>query len=255
MARKRKLRKNRISYTILSLAGILILAGLFVGISAKYVHQESKMSPLASEKFYFTSDVLSETGNSYTLADNATEITFELRNYADDLRWSDSALSYNYSVTDTTNKEVAKGNGTITYNNSQKSAVTITISKLSAGTYTITASSERPYKKTLTGTFTIPEESTEISYSINDNTGSPYALLTVSTQNYDGNISINWPEGVIPDSTQDAFAKISTYENGNYKSGSVTVKMQKYFSNTYRFFKVNSSNQYSKEQITATKAQ
>ena len=254
MARRKK-RKKRIGWNILSLAGILVLAGLFVGLSAKYAHQETKMNPVTSKSFYFTSDVLSEAGSTYTLSGDTTQISFELRNYEDDLRWSDSDIVYTYNVTNSAdNSSVKSETGTIAHSESSKSSKSITVDGLSAGTYTVTAEATKPYSKTLKGTFTIPAENTELSYTVSDQKGSPYALLTVSTGNYSGNITISWPAGVIPDSTQDAFASVDTYQNGSYTAGTVSVDMDTYSSNTYRFFKADPQQEYTAS-IKAAKAQ
>lgn len=255
MARRKK-RKKRIGWNILSLAGILVLAGLFVGLSAKYAHQETAMNPVTSKSFYFTSDVLSEEGSSYTLSSDTTKITFELRNYEDDLRWSDSDIEYSYNVTKSDdNSSERRGSGTIAYSVSDKSEESITINDLKAGTYTVTAEATKPYSKTLTGTFTIPSEDAELSYTVSDQSGSPYALLTISTGNYSGKITISWPTGVIPDGTQDIFSSVNTYQSGSYTAGTVSVTMKPYSSNTYRFFKTDPQIQYTTATITATKAQ
>lgn len=240
---KKNIRKTKQPFLFL-LVGFLILAGIFGGLYAKYIDQESQKSKPIAENFYFTSNLLTEEGKNYSLSLGTDKITFQLRNFEDDLRSSDSNIEYKYTVT-SNDTEVRNGNGTITRNGSSGNNKTITIDKISAGKYTITATATSPFTKTLKATFSIPEESTEIEYNINDKEGSAYVMLHVSTKAYAGKVKISWPEGLIPDTTQTAFENINTETNDTYSASNITESVTKYSSYTYRFFKKDTTKDYS----------
>lgn len=232
------------------LLGAIIISGMFAGGVAKYAHQESKDTEGSSAQFYFTSNYLMEEGKEYTLSANTTKLNIELRNFADNLRRSDTDISYSYSVRKD-GKEIAKDvSGSITKNEEAGTTSDITLDNMSAGTYEVTVTTKSPYKKTLTGTFIIPKANEDISYTVNDSTGSPYILLTISAKTYNGNIKISWPGGVIPDSTQQAFEKSNTWNGNAYTAGTITTEVKSYSSYTYQFFKTDTSKVYSKSDIT-----
>lgn len=237
------------------LAGAIAISGMFAGGVAKYAHKESKEEKGDSEQFYFTSDCLTEEGTTYTLSADTKDLTIELRNYEDALRWADSDVAYSYTVkkegTDT------NGTGVIRKDKSKGSTANINISNMSAGTYQVEATATSPYTKTLKGTFTIAAEDDEISYTVDDSSGSPYALLTVSTWVYAGNVTISWAEGLIPDNTQDGFENVTTLSTGEgietYTSGNTTITVGKNSSYTYRFFKADTTKTYNNNTIKAEK--
>lgn len=224
--------------------GAAVLLSAFAGLSARYVSRRTSVSTASANRFYFTSDLLDKTGAAYTLSPETSELTIELRNYGDELRWSGMDISYSYSVKKA-GTEVENGTGVIQKRADAGSASRITLTNLSSGTYEVTAVSESPFSDILTGTFTIPESGSEIHYQVSDSVGSAQALLTVYTDNYSGNVIVYWPENVIPDSTQEAFAGVQEWNGSTYGSGSVTVTVAPYSSYTYRFIKTDSSVDYS----------
>lgn len=246
----KKKRKKQSLRVLLLTAVVVWLLGVG-GLSAKYVYQQSQLNKVTAGEFYFTSDLLSTGGKEYTLSADTTSINITLRNYEDELRWADSDISYTYTVKkgDT---DVKSGRGTLSHKSTEKSEDTIPLSDLTAGTYTVTAQAYSPFKETLKGTFVIPAEDKNISYSVSDSSGSAYALLTISTKGYSGKASISWPEDLIPDSTQEALKNVKSYDNNTYTAGNVSVKLEKFSSYTYRFFKSDISHTYTKDNITVT---
>lgn len=249
-------RRKRLASIGFLLAGVIAISGMFAGGVAKYAHKESNEEKGDSEQFYFTSDYLTEEGTTYTLSADTNDLEIELRNYEDVLRWADSEIAYSYTVTKD-GTEVSEGNGTITKRSDAGNKEAITIEKMSAGTYQVEVTATSPYTKTLKGTFTIPEENDEIDYTVSDSDGSPYVLLTISSTTYEGNVTIGWSEGLIPDNTQTEFEKVTTLiENTEtYQAGNVNVAVTKNSSYTYRFFKTNTGKIYSKQNITVTKTE
>lgn len=245
-----KNKLTKIQPWLFLLCGILLLVIAFTGFYAKYVYQASeKKSPIA-ERFYFTSDYLRKDGKTYNLASNTTQLTFELRNYQDELESSDSDIDYSYTVKND-NNEIKNGAGTITQQANGKNS--ITIDRLSAGKYTVTATAQSPFKETLTATFIIPEESGALDYKVSDRKQSSYVILEISTKAYEGKVKIQWPEGVIPDSTQKVFENVQSLNNGSYAKGDISIQVNKYSANTYRFFKEDTDKEYSGNDITVEK--
>ena len=129
---------------------------------------------------------------------------------------------------------------------------------LKVGTYEVTAKTSSPFAAELKGTFTIPEESEDVGYTVTDQAGSSYILVTVWTKNYSGKIKLTWPAGVIPDSTNSELQGVNTYkgnktDTNSYVSGSVTISTKTYGSVVYRFFKEDPSKTYSNSDFTAAK--
>lgn len=253
MTHKRKWNKR--SYLWILLSGAILLGLLTAGGAARYTHLESKANEGSSQQFYFTSDYLTEAGKTYQLSENTTSLKIELRNYVDALRWSDETISYTCSIKKYGTEMETDTMGTISRDENKGSTAEIVIPDMSAGTYEVTATATAPFAKTLKGTFVVPQQDNAITYEVNDSSDSPYVLLTVSTKKYAGNITISWPEDVIPDSTEEAFQSCNTWNNGSYIAGRVTTAVENYSSYTYQFFKTNVSQKYDKDSITVTKAQ
>lgn len=247
MVQKYTTDRRKIAVVLLA-AAVIVAVGGISSYMAKYAHKQTGEQNATSEEFYFTSDLLTSDGKkTYDLPVGTTSITFELRNYADDLRSTNDTIAYTYTVTDETGSKVADGTGSIA--SGDKKSSSIAISNLSAGTYTVTAASTSPYAQTLSAKFTIAPENTELNTKVEDSSGSPYAVLTVSTQEYEGAVTVSWPAGVIPDQTQDDFKGVSGSDGG-----SITKKgVGKYSSYTFRFFKKDASKIYTKTDITASK--
>lgn len=225
---------------------LVLLAG---GLYAKYVSEASAENDALASEFYFTSNMLTEDGQAYTLPVGTTEFAFELRNSEDDLRWSAKDVSYTCAVTGDDDgaaaPAIAPDEGTLSANSSTATTATINVSNLTAGTYTVSATASSPLSKTLKAKVVIPEADETLTVKVEDSAGSPYALMTVSTKEYSGDITISWTEGLIPDSTQSDFANVTSNSTSGATAGSTTVSLGSYSSNTYRFFKTDKTQNYS----------
>lgn len=65
----------------------------------------------------------------------------------------------------------------------------------------------------------IPEKENDIFCVKEDQQGSFCVQLIVSVKDYEGNIKISWPEGLIPDSTQAVFEDVKTRTEDLYEAG------------------------------------
>lgn len=230
----------------------MILIGSLAGILAKYIENQTRTDDTASPDFYFTSTFLTREGSSYTLTPDTDSLEIPVCNYADHLRITGEDIDYTYTVTkgDT---EVKKGSGTLTATGNATTE-NISLTGMTAGTYDVIVKATHPFAATLKGTFVIPKESQDIQYSVNDQEGSPYVLLTVWTDNYDGKVQVSWPAGVIPDSTDTKLEGVNTYSSGSYVAGKAAGSCGAHSSNVYRFFKENPSKTFTRSQFSATKA-
>lgn len=249
-------RKNKILQKkpapVLIVVLTLIILGTVAGILAKYIGSQTRTEDTASPDFYFTSTFLTRAGSSYTLTPDTDSLEIPVCNYADHLRITGEDIDYTYTVTkgDT---EVKKGSGTLTATG-DATTENISLTGMTAGTYDVIVKATHPFAATLKGTFVIPKESQDIHYSVNDQEGSPYVILTVWTDNYDGKVQVNWPAGVIPDSTDTKLEGVNTYSSGSYVAGKATGACGAHSSNVYRFFKEDPSKTFTQSQFTATKA-
>lgn len=254
MTQKKKKTSGRRRAMVVAVLIAIFLLSVLAGVSAKYAQTTTKKENTVSPDFYFTSTMLSEKGKQYTLKPNTTELTIPVCNYADDLRFSARNIKYSYTVTkDNLSKKISSVENQ-SIQGGKANAGNISLTGLSAGTYKVTVTAQSPFTTTLTGTFVIPEEASDIHYSVSDSSGSPCVLLTVWADNYSGEVQLKWPAGVIPDSTDSQLQEVKTYTDGNtYGAGTATVNVSPYSSGVYRFFKADPSQVYSDQQLTAAK--
>lgn len=249
-SKKNKMPGKRWTGLAVWLVAAVALVSAVAGVSAKYAHTETKVDDTLSSDFYFTSTLLSEAGTQYTLMPETNSLKIPLCNYADSLRISNADITYSYTVTKDGGSETT-GNGTIVAG--AANTQTISLTDLTKGTYTVTAVATSPYQATLKGTFTIPTESTGF-ITRHGYFRKSLVLLTVWTENYRWKVTLTWPAGLIPDSTNPALSGASTYSVSGYTAGSIVVSGAPYGSNVYRFFKQNSSAVFTTDQFTGTAA-
>lgn len=221
---------------VLLLALVLAVAAVW-GVSARYIRQlQADDSVVKAPEFYFTSDYLLEGGATYDLNPGTASVTFVLRNHEDSLRYSPGTLSY--SVT-TDNGSFASSGDPVTLIQgtfADTNDVAITLYGLeNGGSYTVTATGQNGYQKTITATFRVKTGDPGVYRHVEN--GSAYVLLTVWTKDASGQVSITFPNGLIPDTTDPTLRNIQNY-NGSYQGGTYALDtLGTYSSHTYRFFK------------------
>lgn len=220
---------------ILAILLFLLFAISITSVVAKYVHRDQGTNLIVAKEFYFTSNLLDESDKEYILNMDANEITFTLGNNVDDLRFSEDDISYKITV---------EGGATLSSNegtleNEKVSVHKITLSGLEVGkTYKVVATAEAGYKKTLQASFTVSKNKTGV-YKYLDTTNDHFVLLTVWAEKIAGELTTQFPSGLIPDNTDSAMRAVKNYDSDIYMSGKFTDEDsfdEKYASRTYRFF-------------------
>lgn len=246
-------RRNGICVSVIILT--LLTTMLAGGVIAKYIKGNlAESHTVYAKEFYFTSNMLSEKGAHYTLNSNIEMLEFDLGNNADLLRYSDDEIEY---------KVVVDGGALLNIKDNAVKASEIE-SSLTAGnvstheiqlsglepgkTYTVTATGTAGYSKTLSAVFKVLNTDQKIYKHINTE-NDEYVLLTIWTENLKGNVTVEFPDGLIPDNTDQVMKSVNNYQDGTYAGVSFTDSSNYvssgYSSHTYRFFRENEKSDLS----------
>lgn len=243
-------------------------------VAAKYVKETETTNVAVAKEFYFKSDLLD--GNTHTISpldENGTaSLTFQLMNHEDELRYSDVDIKYEVTVNEIESQSTNLIQNDVTdqvvkdSNNAKKGTIpsgqavddntshdqTVTLQGLEAGkSYKVTAKAISPYEKELTATIKVNPIDTDVKASISDE-GS-YVEATVWTVDYNGNITLKYCDGLIPDNTDPML------EDARLAGKSVDfaqVQFSDWKANTshvFRFFKADTAKSYSVIIDNATK--
>lgn len=252
-ASQKRRNQNRgavVAVAVVAMA-VLLMSMLSGSLFAKYISSQTDNERTEAAAFYFNSNLLTESGASYIYPENTGSITFTAYNYADALRCSECDITYEVILTGTDasgstvnqtlqNAAITGGSAsgsTASFKKGQQSIHTITFSGLSAGEYTITANATSPYTDKLSATFYLPAASNEIKINMVDQ--GAYVDVTVAVMQ-GGNVTLTWPDGVIPDTTDSIFDNVTmSYadQNNSYAGGSATITFENNASHTFSFLK------------------
>ena len=301
MKSQHKFHRKRIMFV---LAAILLLNVTAV-VTAKYLRSFGPFSGImTSDKFYFTTDLTGDStmvdssgenpGSGYIYEDvqegtwnlyggGAHEITFELRNYYDDLRITQGQIKYKVSAEAKTPADesgsgrpisglatVSVTSGTLgTAGTEEKAAqkITLSIADEEAVSYQdgteviVTIQSTSPYKKTMMLHFLLYQVDTYLSYKIQDSAGSPYAELilmansvgtgsTGSVQPY-----LTWPQDLSIDNTNGlTFGADFVQQDGmTDRNMQISRPLRAEESESVYFFKADVSKNYSMQRTIVNK--
>ena len=231
MVMKKSKKKNNLAISILI---VLLICSLVGGAGAKYVFEKYGRGLFSAKVFYFESNLLKDKNVEYILNPTATSISFTISNSIDELRYADDDITWGYSVNGIVvekDKVLEKG---------KSSSETITLSNLERGkSYVVKATGRAGYVKDIYATFTVSDTDKNIYQYLEKKDG--YVVLTVWTENLSGEVTVSFPSGLIPDSTDEQLRSVHNYnENtGKYMSASFVddISFSKvYSSKTYRFF-------------------
>ncbi len=241
---------KKIKYLIGIMITMLVLTSCIIPIIAKYIKTVENNIQVNSSNFYFASDLLdvpatNGTFPEYTLGKGTNTITFNLNNYEDDLRFTTIDIDYEIKVTNSSNIVVFEENGTLN-SISSKNSKKIDIASLSSDIYIVEVTSTSPYIKQLKGKFIIQDVDNDITYTVSDGSGSTVVMLTISTNDYSGNIKIKWPNSVYPDNSDPLLADAINTDN-------FTITFNSYSEYTFIFFKNDINNVFVNNDFEVTK--
>ena len=254
-------RLNQKTYSVLLILLSLLFVTVFVtGIFAKYGVNMQGEGTIGAKKFYFESDTLSTENPEYTLVSTTTSITFNLKNFKDELNVSEMNINYEISVdakvTSTSAAAnaptIKKGNeattdGTLTA--STKVDEEITLSDLKVGnTYVVTVRGDGGYKKTLKATFIILEKDLGLYMNVKDG---DRVALTVMVSEAEGNVIIQFPKGLTLDKGEDPHLD-GVMVTGDGENKWFEYPLNQKQSKLFYFVKANPSTKYSANDFTVT---
>lgn len=265
--RRRKRNNNKIIPLLIVLIILVFLVPTMTSLS-KYVYNAVHDYYLGTKGFYFNSDKLSSTHSEFEIANNWSgaetyTITINLNSKKNDLVFAETDIDYEVKFTHSDNIEctVSKTSGTITGSanggiNEDYFIVTINPaggSGLPNGATTwvdIEVTSTSPYVATLSGKLIIGVGTEDINYEIMDSENSPYLEVNITNSlNTGEDVTLTFdPNLVLLDMTNrftlNSTAKGTIQINGYEYVNSVTSFVGSLETTTVKFYKVDSSKNY-----------
>lgn len=266
---KPKLNKKKIVICIVILIMLITLPAF-----GRYIYNTARDLYLKSQNFSFSSDLLTTTGKTYRYANwsgvDNYEIDFKLYSYENELSlftYEGDGLEYSLTCTVDDITKATAHIETITGTTINKSHIpnetnikdikiflkpTENLKVGDTVKLTVTASTTKPYQKTIQATFNIKVTGKGITYSIDDEEASIYATLKlVNTKSQTNTITLSWdPSKVVidvtdkyyenRDATKDAYKNV----NGVEYVSSITVAMEPIDVKNIRFYKKDISEDY-----------
>lgn len=236
-----KVRKKRKGNVYLLVLLLILVCVSITGVSARYIQQRDVNVLARAKMFYFTSDMLTENGAVYELNPQTTSVTFSLRNHIDAFRETEGQIQYKVYVYTNGNKnpETLVKRAAL---NAENKTDEITFAVSMGNEYRVVAESlcegpEGGYVKTISATFIVIDEPTGL-YKHISGWDLHVVQLTVWTEAVEGDVTVRFPAGLVPDATDSLLAGVINYSNGTYLTGEVpAVRFGEFASRTYRFFK------------------
>ena len=225
-----KTKRQLVSLILILLAIVTTLTAGIVTL-ARYVSKKTSDGLVTPSKFYFESNLLAVEAESYRVGTDT--ITFDLKNFDDNLRVSEVDIDYTVTI-QCTDKSVVipEGKNTSgTLSKGTKSSVSVEYGGLTLGkTYTVYAKATAPYTKILTANFTLPNESEAVTFTKSSEGGNDIVVyVTAKTGNVPKEVILKWQNGYVPDNSVKGMADAG----GN--SHLLTLEENSVY--TFRFFK------------------
>ena len=216
-------------YFLIIFAITVFSVSITCAVVAKYVFNDEVKGTVSTPEFYFNSDVLSEIGTEYHINANVTKLSINLYNFEDELNTSTVDIVYTLTVTDSSDT-VIKTQTNIMSGNFVTETVNFPVN--SGETYKVSVEGNGGFKKTLSATFIVATDSSELfkNIQIYDN----YVILTVWTTGTSAeDINVSFPKSLIPDNTDPDLKDVIT-PTDNY--GDFTFDLDQFSSKSFRFF-------------------
>lgn len=218
---------------------VLICLMIFLIISVafgKYILNVINNFILETKSFYFNSSVLTMNNKAYSINNwdgvNNYTLTIDVNNYKNDDRVTKADISYDISVSCSSNVscEVNKSNGII-YKSSKVDTYQITvksISKFSEGEVAVvktSVTSTSPYTKTLSASYNIGTSKSDFTYNIEDSVNSKYLTLNLTNSVSYYEVSTAFDSYKVGDQVSiDDYAKLSDTNKDKCYSAIVTLE-------------------------------
>jgi len=251
MAREKKQSSLRKKTVAAVLVGLLLVAALTGVVAAKYVSDNRRAEEIHASGFHFSSDYLEVSGGTLSVSDWDTKgIVFRIYNYEKEnvAQISDVDMGYKITVPDgwkiasvkTEQGEwVPPVEGVYTMAASEESCAHVVTLEYAGsgqpGSATVTAAAVSPYAKTLKATFQFPTESAP-TFKLEDCGGA--VRLTVSSNNFAGNIRVTWPQDKASPDNVNAGVDMSEWQNDHAAAGE-TFPAEAHHTYTLYFMKKN----------------
>ena len=230
--------KSRRQLILLIILTVTLVSSLTLGAItlARYISEKNSDGLLTPEKFYFESNLLSEAGAEYNIGTDS--ITFDLKSYVDSLRTSEVDITYSVAITCTDGSvSIPDGVNTAGTLSSGASKVTVQYNGLPLGkTYTVTASATAPYTKSISATFTLPNENDAVIMTRTQDETGFISYLTLKTGNIAKSGVILWQNGYVP------YNAYEPMKNAGGSSHNVTLEPNSTY--VFSFFKSQLSTEY-----------
>jgi len=155
--------KKNICVVVCIIAVVLIGMGLWIYLGIDNNNQENNIE---SGTIYFESDLLvnSKTSNNYTYQRKNDYIEIKLKNYIDDITYSDVNVNYTVKITDLDGNDIENAQGKKVKEfkgklEKEKASIEIVrFENLKRGGYTVTASVDGNNDKTIKANFVLTGE-------------------------------------------------------------------------------------------------
>ena len=217
---------------------VLICLMIFLIISVafgKYILNIVNNFILETKSFYFNSSVLTMNNKAYSINNwdgvNNYTLTIDVNNYKNDDRVTKADISYDISVSCSSNVscEVNKSNGII-YKSSKSDTYQITVKsrgKFSEGEVAVvktSVTSTSPYTKTLSASYNIGTSKSDFTYNIEDSVNSKYLTLNLTNSVSYYEVSAAFDSYKVGDQISiDDYAKLSDTNKDKCYSAIVTL--------------------------------
>lgn len=237
---------------------IILLLIIPLSVAAKYIYNSLYEHYLTTKGFYFYSDFLDISTKEYKL-DNWSgsenyNISFNLYNYQNDLKYTSSNIEYNISYECSSNvscsTDLYNNQGVLSGEGKNYSRVNLVIEPtepLHAGdevSVLVKASTNNIFRKELKAKYIITVN--DIDYNIVDNAKSMYAILNiVNSSDKEKSVTLNFDNSIVNIDTSNKLVVNGTSYNRDEYLKSVTIKLSPLSDNSIYFYKKNVDNDYS----------
>lgn len=224
---------KKLSIIILIILVIFLIISLTLG---RYILNILNNFILETKSFYFNSSILTINNKGYSINNwdgvNAYTLTIDLNNRKNAKRITKADISYDINVTcsDNVSCTLSKTSSVI-YSTDESDSYQITVTPVKnfyegdTATVSTSVTSNSPYTKTLSATYSIGIKKSKFSYNIEDSTNAKYLTLNLTNSITYYEVQTAFSNYSIGDQISiDDYANLSDSEKANCFSAIVTVE-------------------------------